>query len=297
MKKMFLAMVMAVFAGVGNLQGTTQITDGNKYIVGYRYTDDGGKKYEVEKIGSGYLLSVDDSTSQVRGYCMIDSAEMASLRQQLNEATLDGKKKDFRSRDAQKNAKTWKVRIRTSDGNEDDDEWTYHRGYIDDTAVADAEGMRRCMDMIAVINGQLLEKLQRQKEKFGYQVIACMEHSEYGYMYMMVGENGERISPREDFWYFNYGDHAVVEKKHVREKTTHELRVIDRPIGDFIGETVQVERYVKPDMDIRVLDAPSSVYTFYFFDGRRVSFNHNYMERYEGEWIVTNPWQVEEGLK
>ena len=296
MKKMFLAIVMAVFASV-NVQGSTQITGGNKYIVGYRYTDDGGKKYEVEKIGNGYLLAIDDSTLQIRGYCMLDSAEMELLRGLLNAASLDKKKQDFRSRDAAKEAKKWTVRIRTSDGNEDDDEWTYHRGYIDDTAVADAEGMRRCMDMIAVINGQLLEKLQRQKEKFGYQVIACMEHSEYGYMYMMVGENGERISPREDFWYFNYGDHAVVEKKHVREKTTHELRVIDRPIGDLIGETVQVERYVKPDMDIRVLDAPSSVYTFYFFDGRRVSFNHNYMERYEGEWIVTNPWQVEEGLK
>ena len=296
MKTMFLAMALAI-CGSMYVLGTTQVCDGNKYVVGYQYSDDAGKQYEVKMAGSGILLSVDDPMLQVRGYCMLDSADLASLRQQLSEASLDGERVDYRNREAPKNAKTWKVRIRLSDGNEDDDDWTYHRGYIDDTAVADAEGMHRCMDMIAIINGKLLEKLQWQQTKYGHQVIACMEHSEYGYMYMMVGENGERISPREDFWYFNYGDHAAVEKKHVREKTTYELRVIDRPVGDFIGETLKVERYVKPREDMRVLDAPSSVYTFYFFDGRCVSFNSNYMERYEGEWIVKNPWQVEKGLE
>ncbi len=279
------------------MQGAPHICNGKQIVIGYKYTDDAGRKYEVKMVGSEYLLSVDDSTLQIQGHCMLDSADMETLRKQLSETSLDNKPLDFRKKEGAVNAKIWKVRIWKSDGNEDDDKWIYHRGYIDGTAADDAEGMRRCMDILETIHRLLLQKLQYYQTKYGHQVIACMEHSEFGYMYMMVGENGERISPREDFWYFNYGDHAVVEKKSVQSKTTHERQVISEPVGDTIGETLKVEQYVKPREDVRVLDAPSSVYTFYFFDGRCVSFNHNYMERYEGTWIVKNPWQVKKLLK
>lgn len=289
-------MIMAICTSIC-MQGASQVCNGKHIVVGYKYTDDAGRKYDVKMVGSEYLLSVDDSTLQVRGYCMLDSSDMETLRKQLSETSLDNKPLDFRKKVDASNAKTWKVRIWKSDGNEDDDKWIYHRGYFDGSAADDAEGMRRCMGILETIHRLLLQKLQWYQTKYGSQVIACMEHSEYGYMYMMVGENGERISPREDFWYFNYGDHAVVEKKSVQAKTTHKRRVISEAVGETIGETLKVKQYVKPREDIRVLDAPSSVYTFYFFDGRCVSFNRNYMERYEGTWIVENPWQVEKLLK
>ncbi len=298
MKILFLAMMMTGMS----LNAMGQTTEGDDHPTGeltrYQYTIDEDVTYEVRQMGSEYLLYINDKDTKTEGYCMIDSIMMAELRAVIGSTTLQTVKEDYRQNDAPKKAKTWRLRLKSTWGpGEEDYHYLSHYGYTGGKTEADNTAMQKTNDVLTGINHLLREHLTTQQTRFGSLRIACMEHTESGYMRMFVTEDGRQISPKNDFYYFNFGDYCVAEACSNTPEPSIKRQQFDRTKAEQISQAVELERYKKPLREVRVFDAPNSVYTFYFFDGLCVSFNIYYRSGYKGKWIIPNAYIVEQILK
>lgn len=245
----------------------------------YVYHDDAGREYKVEKVGGEHLLTVDDSKEKTKGCCMMDESAMDRLLAIAKECSLLGASQNFRGAGDVEKAKKWYAWLTT------DKSHTYH-GYSDKTPVADKQAMHSCMERLERVNKMLREVLKAQQKAYGHQKIVCMTHSTRGFSYMMTDDAGNRINPCYEFSYFNYGNRVVVQNENNVSQPYTDRHEYSPAAADHVGGLVKVVKYKKPDMDMMVLDAPSSRYTFYLFDGKVLGYDTNYMSGYDGEWVV-----------
>ena len=124
-----------------------------------------------------------------------------------------------------------------------------------------------------------------------------MEFSESGYSYIYRTEDGEAISPRKERYYFNFGNYCVTEESTNVPKPTTERCQLSGDIANQVGNMIKVKRYKKPKTEHFLLDAPSSSYTFYFFDGQRMHFDAYLMGGEDKMLIVDNAYEIEKLLK
>lgn len=293
MKSMLMAVMMAVGGSLWANGSEAKAAD--RQVTEYKYTDDEGRSYELISLNNAFLLRIDDGVEGIKGCCMMDSLHLAQFRKLMAQTTLATKKEDHRVRNAPAGAKTWKARVLTSWGKgEEEQDWLFHYGYIDDTPVADATAMRRCMDHLEGFHQLMREVLQEQQSKYGYQGLACMERMETGFPFMAYDEKGERVDPMYGFWYFNYGDHCEGVALRVPSEEGEQHWHFSKEKAEQIGKAVVRVPYVKPEEELFLLDGTSIRYTFYFFDGECISYDVNNMRNCpEGMTIVDDPGAVE----
>ena len=293
MKSILLTMMMVI--GGSLLAGGSEAKGADRQVTGYKYTDDGGRNYEIKSIGDAFLLCINDDAAGIKGCCMMDSLNMMRFRKLLAQTTLTAKKEDHRVKDAPDGAKTWKARVLTSWGKgEEDYQWMFHYGYIDGTPVADAAAMRRCMNQLDGFHQLMREVLQEQQTRYGYQGLVCMERMETGFPFMAYDKNGNRVDPMDAFWYFNYGDRCEARALHVPSEEGAEHWRFGKEKAEQIGKAIERAPYVKPKEELFLLDGTRMQYTFFFFDGECVSYDVNYMHNCpEGMTVVVDPGAVE----
>lgn len=293
MKSLLLAMMMVV--GGCLLNNGSEAKAADRQVTGYKYTDDEGRSYELISLNNAFLLRINDDVAGIKGCCMMDSIRMVRFRKLMAQTSLATKKEDHRADNAPDGAKTWKARVLTSWGkSEDEQKWLFHYGYIDDTPVADAAAMRRCMDHLSGFHQLMREVLQEQQTNYGYQGLACMEKMETGFPFMAYDKNGRRVDPMDGFWYFNYGDHCEGVALHVPSEEGEQHWHFGKEKAEQIGKAIERVPYVKPEQELLLLDGTRILYTFYFFDGECISYDVNYMRNCpDGMTIVGDPGAVE----
>lgn len=298
MKYLLFAIMMTGISLCAMGQSTSDEPKGE--VTGYKYTEEEEDDctYEVSHHGNEYLLYICDKKEKADGYCMIDSTIVAQIRSLIGQTTLATVKENYRNKEASKKAKAWRLRVTTTWGpGEDEKSSVYHYGYLNPEDANDPVAIQKTMEVIQAINQQLLSTLREQQKTYGYQRIVCMSHKVSGYMYVCRDENGEMVFPSDEFWYFNYGNRCVAESRVVREKVTEKRWEYGQDKSEEIGKIVQLVKYKKPEQEYRILDAPSSRYTFYFFDGLSVSFDDTYTKGNKGKWSIPNAYIVERLLE